>query len=325
MNILYLAALIGVIIGLKYLSPLLIYLILSIFFTILLAPIFKFFDKKGLPTVIAYIATMGGFILIFGVISYIVTISANEFINSFGIYQAKFKDLIVQLNEFLSKYNYKIDSSFIANLDFVGVFKGFLGKAGSLLSGFLIVAIGVSFLLFESKDFVNKIDDLKLDGIDFDYFAKSVQKYFFIKSFTSLLTGILIAFALIIFKMPFIFFFGFLAFILNFIPVVGSIIAAFPALIIAITTFDITTTIYLATIYVAINITVSNVIEPKIMGDGLDLSPAIIFFSLIFWGWIFGVVGTFFAVVLTIILKLALQSSNKTKKYAYLLSKYKSR
>jgi len=323
MKLLNIAALIGIIIGLKYLSPIFIYIILSIFFTILIAPVFKFFDRKGLPTIVAYIVTMAAFILILTLISYIVSNSADEFVKNFPIYKDKLKGVIANLNSFLATYNYKIDASVLNSFDLVGFAKIFIGKAGSFISGFLIVIIGVSFLLFESKGFVKKIESLNLQNIDFDYFAKSVQKYFIIKSFTSFLTGLFVGIAVYFFNLPFVFFFGFLAFILNFIPVVGSIIAAIPALIISITTFDITTTIYLAVTYIVINITISNVIEPKIMGDGLDLSPAVIFFSLIFWGWIFGVVGTFFAVVLTMTLKIALQSSNKTKIFAHLMSGYR--
>jgi len=299
----------------------LIYLILSIFFTILVAPIFRFFDNRGLPTIIAYIITMSGFVLIFTSIFYIVSNSTSEFTSNLPLYKDRLISLLNNLNQLLSRYNYTIDTNIIKNIDFVSILKGFFSKAGTIFSGLFIVIIGVSFLLFESKNFSKKIDTLNIKSIDFNSFIASVQKYFIIKFFTSLLTGLLVGISLYFYDMPYFFLFGFLAFILNFIPVVGSIIASIPALLVAIITYGLETTIILGVIYFVINISVSNIVEPKIMGDGLNLSPAVIFFSLILWGWIFGIVGTFFAVVLTMTLKIALQSSGKTKNLANLLSR----
>jgi len=113
---------------------------------------------------------------------------------------------------------------------------------------------------------------------------------------------------------------GFLGFLLNFIPVIGSLIASVPALFLALIHYDLTTVVWLAFIYIIINNLISNVLEPKFMGQGLGLSPAIIFFSLIFWGWVLGPVGMFLAVPLTMTLKIAFDSSEKTRWIGILLS-----
>ena len=86
-------------------------------------------------------------------------------------------------------------------------------------------------------------------------------------------------------------------------------------------TYDINTAIYVTIGYLIINNLISNVLEPKFLGDGLDLSPAVVFFSLLLWGWVFGIVGMFLAAPLTMTLKLALMSNQKTKWIALLLSK----
>jgi len=125
---------------------------------------------------------------------------------------------------------------------------------------------------------------------------------------------------LLYFKVPYAYLFGILAFVFNFIPVIGSIIAAIPGIIIALITYDVKTAVYVSIGYLIINNFVSNVLEPKIMGDGLDLSPAVVFFSLLVWGWVFGIVGMFLAAPLTMTLKLALMSNEKTKWIALLLS-----
>ncbi|MRI57962.1 MAG: AI-2E family transporter [Epsilonproteobacteria bacterium] len=315
------AAVLVSIIALKFLAPILIYLILSLFFTILLAPIFRFFDQRGLPAILAYFLTLFGFIAIVGAVIVIVESSSKEFSANLPLYQTKFKELLIHLQAYLNRYN--LDPSVLNEIDVLGILKKFIANFGSVLKGFLIVVIGVSFLLFESKDFGKKIAAFSKNPHYFEAFFASVQKYFLIKTFTSFLTGLFVGLMLYAYGVPYAFLFGFLAFVLNYIPVIGSIIAAIPGIALALVTYGIETALWVALWYLAINISISNVLEPKIMGDGLDISAAVVFFSLVFWGWIFGVVGTFFAVPLTMTLKLALQSSPKTRHWAMLLSRYK--
>ena len=204
-----------------------------------------------------------------------------------------------------------------------------VGNIGVFVSKMVLVVIGVAFLLVESRNFGNKVDIIfKNDEVskkNFELFAHTIQKYFSIKTFTSLFTGALITATLLFFDIPYPFLWGFLGFMLNFIPVVGSIIASVPALLLAIIHHDISTFIWLALIYVLINNLISNIIEPKIMGDGLGLSPAMIFFSLIFWGWVLGPVGMFLAVPLTMTLKIAFDSNPQTAWIGVLLSNLKKK
>jgi predicted PurR-regulated permease PerM len=138
-----------------------------------------------------------------------------------------------------------------------------------------------------------------------------------------MLTGIAITVALVSFEIQYAALWGFLGFLLNFIPVVGSLLAAIPAILLAIFYKDPMTVFWLVIIYVLINNLISNVLEPKIMGDGLGLSPAVIFFSLIFWGWVLGPVGMFLAVPLTMTLKIALDSNPQSRWLGILLSNFR--
>ncbi len=113
---------------------------------------------------------------------------------------------------------------------------------------------------------------------------------------------------------------GVIAMLFNFIPVVGSIIAAVPALLLSLVSADLNTTVILGIFYVVINISISNIIEPKLMGRELGLSPLIIFFSLILWGWVLGIVGMFLAVPITMTLKIAFDSNKSTKWLSILMS-----
>ena len=321
MNILYIAAAIITIIGLKFLSPFLIYLILSIFLTILIYPLVAFFEKRGMPLLIGYIFAAFLVILVFVVMFAVINSSLKEFLQNASFYQDKFVSLIIQINEYLKDFGIKIDNTYLSNIDFIPVIKAFLSKAGNLIKSFLIVFIGVSFMIFESKNFSKKLSLITESEETFELFFKNTQKYFIIKTFTSALTGISVALMLLYFKIPYAWLFGIMAFVFNFIPVVGSIVAAIPGILIAFITYDLKVVVYVTIGYVIINNIISNVIEPKLMGDGLDLSPAVVFFSLLLWGWVFGIVGTFLAVPLTMTLKLAFMSYERTKWIGILLSK----
>ncbi len=322
MNIYHIAAAFVIILALKYLSAILVYMILAIFFTILLAPIFRFFDRYGMPAIAAYFITLAGFVLIFSGVFLIVESSAREFGTNLPFYEERFSNLLEETQKLLHQYQLQLDLSMLKSLDLMGIVKKFLANAGNILKSFLIVVIGVSFLLFESKDFGKKITAVTENPAYFEAFFASVQKYFIIKTLTSFLTGVLVGSMLSFFGVPYAFLFGFLAFLFNYIPVVGSIVAAIPGIVLALITYGIDTALYVTILYLIINISISNVIEPKIMGEGLNLSPAVVFFSLIFWGWMFGIVGTFFAVPLTMTLKLAFESSPKTRWMAQMLSNY---
>ncbi len=321
MNILYIAAAIITIIGLKFLSPFLIYLILSIFLTILIYPLVAFFEKRGMPLLVGYIFAAFLVILVFVVMFAVINSSLKEFLQNASFYQDKFVSLIIQINEYLKDFGIKIDNTYLSNIDFIPVIKAFLSKAGNLIKSFLIVFIGVSFMIFESKNFSKKLSLITESEETFELFFKNTQKYFIIKTFTSALTGISVALMLLYFKIPYAWLFGIMAFVFNFIPVVGSIVAAIPGILIAFITYDLKVVVYVTIGYVIINNIISNVIEPKLMGDGLDLSPAVVFFSLLLWGWVFGIVGTFLAVPLTMTLKLAFMSYERTKWIGILLSK----
>ncbi|WP_456489440.1 AI-2E family transporter [Caminibacter pacificus] len=317
MSVLYIAASIIIILGLKFLSPVLIYLILSLFLTVLIYPIIEFFEKRGFHILIAYSIVAVMVVLIFGGMFLVMTSSLKEFLNNAAFYQEKLGRMFSDVNNYLNTYGIKFD---IASINIIPIIKSFLSKAGGIVSGFLVVFIGVSFMIFETKNFGKKLVYISKNKETFKLFFKNTQKYFIIKTFTSALTGVLIALILIVFKVPYAFLFGIMAFVFNFIPVIGSIIAAIPAVLIALITYDIKIALYVTIGYLIVNNLVSNVIEPKIMGDGLDLSPAVVFFSLLFWGWVFGIVGMFLAAPLTMTLKLALLSSEKTKWLGILLS-----
>ena len=110
-----------------------------------------------------------------------------------------------------------------------------------------------------------------------------------------------------------------LAFLLNYIPTIGSIIAAVPAVLIALVQLGPGEASATAIGFVGINMVFGNIIEPRLMGYGVGVSPLVVFIGLFFWGWVFGPIGMLLSVPLTMTLKLALESDKRTRWIAILI------
>ena len=150
-------------------------------------------------------------------------------------------------------------------------------------------------------------------------FATSVHSYIAIKGFVSLLTGFLVFVLLKLIGVEYAVLWSVTAVLLNFIPTVGSIIAAVPPVLLSLVQLSVADSIFVLLGYLVINLFVGNYIEPRWMGKGLNLSPFVVFVSLVFWGWILGPVGMLLSIPLTILVKIGLETQEETKWIAVLL------
>jgi predicted PurR-regulated permease PerM len=146
-----------------------------------------------------------------------------------------------------------------------------------------------------------------------------INQYLGIKTITSFATGVIIALSLWIIGVDFPFMWGLIAFLMNYIPNIGSIIAAIPALFMAFISVGFGGMIWTGVIFLIVNIGIGSVLEPRIMGKGLGISTLVVLLSLIFWGWILGTVGMFLSIPLTLAAKIAFESQESTKWVAVLL------
>jgi predicted PurR-regulated permease PerM len=150
-------------------------------------------------------------------------------------------------------------------------------------------------------------------------FTESVNRYLALKTLFSLLTGVAIWIWLSILGVDFSLLWGLVAFLLNFVPNIGSIIAAIPAVLLALIQLGMGSALLASLGYVVVNVVVGSIIEPKFMGRGLGLSTLVVFLSLVFWGWVLGPVGMVLSVPLTMIVKIALESHEDTSWIAIIL------
>jgi predicted PurR-regulated permease PerM len=186
-----------------------------------------------------------------------------------------------------------------------------------------LILITVIFILLEASGFFAKLRTTVADPDrsfkTIDNFLSTIQRYMKIKTVTSLATGIAIAVWLAILGVDYPLLWGLLAFLLNYVPNIGSILAAVPAVLLALLQLGGGSALLAALGYMVVNFAVGTVTEPRLMGRGLGLSTLVVFLSLVFWGWVLGPVGMFLSVPLTMTFKIALDSSEDTRWVAVLM------
>jgi len=320
------ACFVVIVAGMQAAASLLIPFLLSAFVAIICLPPLNWLTRHRIPSGISVlIITLS---LIIGVLL-LGTFAGNsiaDFSSNLPAYQDRLKTITGDLLTWLSGLGVSISSQTIRDsLDPSAA----MGMAGRLVSGlgnalantFLIV-LTVIFLLIEAAALPHKwrvMGEHAPSAEHFDRFVESVNSYLTIKGWVSLATGATIAIWLAILGVDYPLLWGLIAFLFNFVPNIGSIIAAVPAVLLALVQLGPGTALAAGAGYVVVNIVMGNVVEPRFMGKGVGLSTLVVFLSLIFWGWILGPVGMLLSVPLTMIVKLALETNEQTRWIAILL------
>jgi predicted PurR-regulated permease PerM len=192
-----------------------------------------------------------------------------------------------------------------------------------VLTNAFLILITVVFILLEASGFPAKLRTaLRNPDESIGHFQKiteNVKHYLALKTLLSLGTGFCVTMLLLFLGVDFAILWGIVAFLMNYIPNIGSILASVPAILLAFVQFGPGKAAIVAVGYLAINMLFGPVMEPRVMGHGLGLSTLVVFMSLVFWGWVLGPVGMLLSVVLTMIVKIALESRNDTRWLGVLL------
>lgn len=204
-------------------------------------------------------------------------------------------------------------------------FGNFLSSLGDTLGNVVLILFTVIFLLADASSFPRKLSmsagaDAEKSLAALQELASSMNGYIATKTLVSLLTGFLIWLGLVLMDVQFAVLWGFLAFLLNFVPNIGSALAAIPAILLSLLEADPVLSGMIIALYLGVNTLVGNVIEPAVMGQRVGLSALAVFLSLVFWGWMFGAVGMLLSVPLTMVLKFISQQRSGTVWLALLVS-----
>jgi AI-2 transport protein TqsA len=295
-----------------------------------------YLKRLRVPSFLRIFLTIAFVLALIFMLGKLVTVNITAFQKQLPVYETKFWEYTGQVlayfdisqeqgKEMLDSFFSNFKQKRLASLG--GIVQSLSSSFFSFLGNLMWVLLFMIFILAEREAFTRRL--VRILGDDkaspvLETMARvnqSVQEYLGLKTVISLLTGILVTVVLWLFGVDFALLWGTLVFIMNFVPTIGSIVATIPPIAITLFQFgSISKTLLVAVLLIAIQVFVGNIIEPKVMGKGLNLSPLVVLLSLIFWGWIWGIPGMLMSVPLTAAIRIALEQIDSTRTVAALIS-----
>jgi len=327
----FIAVLIIILAGIVALQDVIELILLALFFTIITLHPILLLEKKKVPYTLAIVIVLSSISLALFIFSTIIGGSVSKFLLDLPLYGEKLTKIITGLIASLNDLGMNINEKQLVGLIDPGKILSFttiaVSKLGKILSDYFLIILIMIFMLLEFKNFLLKIDLIekkfgKSMGL-LNEIAISIRHYLSIKTYVSIITGVLIWLSLTIIGVNYAILWGLIAFLLNYIPNIGSLLAAVPTILFALLQLGLNGFIWTSVSYLLINMIVGNIVEPKIMGKGLGLSTLVVFISLIVWGFLLGTVGVFLSVPITIAIKILLEQNKKTHWIAVLLGSMK--
>ncbi len=299
----------------KAAASILLPLIIAVFLSFIVAPLVNFLDRSHFPRIVAIALVV---LVLFGVIFLIflfLQTSVNSLIRQYPKYAARFIELNREFTQWMSE-RFEIDVNLSEDINWQGALKDYLvmlsGSLIGFISSFILILIFLIFLLLEKPFFKRKLarafdaETGRQIGRIIDHINQQVGRYINLKFFISLGTGVLVGFSLAVIGMDFALVWGVLAFLLNFIPSIGSIVVVMITITMGVVQFYPLAgkIVAVSASMIGIQMVIGNFLDPRLQGQRLDLSPFLILFSLIFWGWSWGPVGMFLAVPITVVIQI---------------------
>ena len=320
------AAFVIVVSGLKMAGALLVPFLLAVFIAMIVSPLLGWLKDRGIPGGLAILLIVILILLVGLLLTAVIGSSVDNFRQDIPLYSAKLTAMSEGVQQWLSLRGIVIDQQLWQNSFDPSVVMAFAGSTlasfGNVMTNAVMILLTVIFILAENMGFGEKLRLARGADVSQEWltkFSESVHSYLAIKTAISLLTGLLIFIWLSILGVDYAVLWGLIAFLLNFVPTVGSFIAAVPAVLLASVQLGVFPAGLTLGGFVVVNLVMGNMLEPRWMGKGLNLSPLVVFVSLVLWGWVLGPVGMLLSIPLTIMIKIALENQEETRWIGVLL------
>lgn len=344
-TLLALACVVVVLGGMKAASGFFVPVVFAFFLAVLSYPLIATLVRLRMPYPLAMTLTM---LLIIGVVAGVITAGVRTAI-SFQVdfrtvYVPKLQTYVSDIGGWLQAqgiegakdtaehlFDWKTITDYVTQQDVLSSVGSALGSTvgtvASVLGEISVVLVLLFFILMEARGTLGRFVAVRLaGGPDLSGLVQSasdVQKYLGIKSFIGALTAVLAFFLCVLFGLKYSLLWALLAFIFIFIPAVGSTIASIPAILEALVSGGVGSAIGVAVGYAIINFFLDNFIQPALLGRRFGVSPLVIILSVFFWGWLWGPVGMFLSVPLTMVAKVVLDNSEEFRWLSVAMSKKK--
>lgn len=324
---LYSACIVITVAGLRAAAPILTPLALAAFVAAVSHPALQWLRRRRVPTALAtpLVVLLDASILAF--IVWIVLQTVAELRVALPTYVARVQVLEAVIRGRLLEWGIQVAPDYFASLLAPQRLFELMAQVARSVTGWLtllfLVLLYLVFILAESVGLREKLQHVlgtsasSLAGAT-DALAQ-VQRYLGLKTLISLATGTAVGTGAALIGVDFALFWGLLAFVLNFIPSVGSVIAAIPAVLVALLQLGPGPALALAAVFLVVNVVLGSFLDPILVGRQLRLSPIVVLVSLLFWGWTWGPIGMFLAVPLTIAVRIAMEHSPHLRAFAALM------
>jgi AI-2 transport protein TqsA len=337
LNTVFLAflALIGAGFVVYILRDMLLAVVVAVIFSLLFKPMVRSLRFRGVPLAACVLIVLFCVVGILGLLGLILFSGVQGIVEAAPRYQERLNDILHQSTAFIEEFSRKLGkdgSSFnVADeIQFSSVASFMAGSLGTVLDFFenmVLILLFLIFLLSGSEEFQAKIarafsseNSLRVTGV-LTQINTQVRRYIVMKTLINIGVGLLTAGVMLIFGIDFALLVGLLTFFLNYIPNFGALIATvMPILVTLLQTGSFGLTALVAGILIVAHNLIGNLIEPRLLGRSLRLSPLLVLISLIFWGWMWGFMGAVLAVPITSIIKIICQNVEPLRPIAVLMS-----
>ena len=307
-QIIIIAVIFIAVIGIKFTAPILSLILLSMFVAVIIYPFLMWLKTRGLSYNLSVLVTLVGIAALGVVIMAFLVVTLAQLIKALP-------SLTINSSGFLAQYGNEIIQFLIANIPET--------NSAGLIAGGIFIVFAVIFLVYELPQIKIRVE--KGLGADNPTLNKTYAlmgdfvEYFVIRAKVNFFYGIGVSAILVLFDINFAILWGLLTFFLGFIPYIGIVIAAIPAVLVAWAKYGIQGAIAMAIFFIIINTIAESVIFPKLTGKGLQMSVYVVFVSLFVWGWILGPIGFFIGVPMTLVIIKYLENFEETRWMALLM------
>lgn len=325
------AALVVIVAGLKAAGPVLVPFLVAVFLAIICAPAVRALRGMRVPNIVAVLLVILAMMLLLVGAGALFAGTINEFTTEAPKYQQRVTSMVrgaaALWGDALGSKRLELSTDKLFSAVDPGAVMSLVGSSmnalATVMSDAVLVVLAMIFMLLEASTIPVKLRLMaghpEADISHFTRIAKDVQRYLAVKTVLAIATGVLVGTWAAILQVDFAVLWGLLAFMLNYVPNIGVMIAAVPAVLLALVQHGPGTAALLAVGYLAVGTVVGNAIEPAWMGRRLGLSTLVVFLSLVVWGWLWGSVGMLLSVPLTMVVKIMLENSEEWSPWAVLL------
>ncbi|GHD95474.1 MULTISPECIES: AI-2E family transporter [Pseudocitrobacter] len=325
--LLKLAALVVILAGIHAAADIIVQLLLALFFAIVLNPLVTWFLRRGFSRALAITIVMIVMLFFLTALMAVLASSINDFIALMPSYNKELTRKFIELQEMLPFLHLHISPErLLQRMDSDKVMTlatALMTQLSGAMTSIVLLIMTVVFMLFEARHVPYKMrfalvnPQVHIAGLH--RALKGVSHYLALKTFISVMTGVIVWLGLLLLDVQFALMWGVLAFLLNYIPNIGSVISAIPPMIQALLFNGYYECLMVGALFLVVHMVLGNILEPRVMGHRLGMSTLVVFLSLLIWGWLLGPVGMLLSVPLTSVCKIWMETTKGGSKLAILL------